>query len=657
MNTTDTVRKDLPPPPPTTRDEPRREVHNRGAQAAPHVAVGCLVVAASAAQIAVNATGNEKAVLTWTMATAFVVAVVVATQARRRVFDGRALKRVYCFLVAASGWLAVVALDGLSLGKIGVLMAITYGLALHWWRVYPFSAAEAELVEADPDEALRYGLRWAEEIGAQDGCLPGTQLVDPEVIPSGIRYTLRLRPGRQTLGMVQSREDLIRGGLGLRYGVNELVIERHPRLPEPHVRLTVVTRSPVRNGVLWEGPSAFDASTGRVLLGPHIDGEGGAKWRVYSDNRLWGGYVQGGTGAGKSRLIDALAMSIAASESHPTVVLYADGQEGASSPMLMRHADYFAGTYERIRNMAKGMYQVMRYRQRENIQLGLEGFNPSEGRPGLLGVLDECHMVLMATDNPEYWAETQFYLDKIARAGGKVGVALVLASQDPTYNAFGGAGTKHCATLRASLLTGNGVMLAGEDDYAMQVFGVKFSPKNLPQGGGYGYLAKPAPGERQAQFRSSFLNDKLRDMWPARITWRELPAGTAAVFDGYPGRERTVADRQAVVLGEPVDAPVGERSSGESFDSEEQVLESFGAKPFPSVDGLLAAMAPALPASHQDVLDAIEAGARKSKEIAEAVGRKKTRVHEILKELEAQGRIRHVGEKFGGHYMPARLAA
>ncbi|MFG3639068.1 hypothetical protein ACGF3C_02190 [Micromonospora sp. NPDC047762] len=614
-------------------------------QLAPHTAVGALVVAAGACRIAVHAVGDERAVAVWVAGAAFVIAVVAATRVRRRVFDKKARRRALAFIGVAVGWLTGVTLAGLSLGAVGLLMALGYGLSMHWWRQHPVG-----LIQPKSTPRSSYQRLWAENNGASDGPLPGSRLTDMEPIAAGVRYALRLRPGKQHVGMVVDKMKTVRGGLKLRAD-QQLIVEPHPTEPEPTALLTVVTNSPVQKGVLWPGPAAFDSETGRVQLGPYADGEGTAYWRAYTENRLWGGFIQGGTGSGKSRLIDSLAMSLASSTSHPTVVWYADGQAGASSPLLMRHADLFAGTFDRILAMAAGMHFVMLLRQRENAASGREGFTPTADRPGLLGIVDECHKALLEAENPEYWKRTQQLFATISREGGKVGVGLVLASQEPTLNAFGGAGSRYCEALRSSLLTGNGIMLAGDDPNAKTIFGVAANPKTFPTGGGYGLVAKPAPGDRQALFRSTYLSEHLKNVWPGRIDWRSLDGTQAGVaVQGYASRERTFAERLAVVDGVPllVAQPAAEPQPTPGGDG--AALESFGGASFPSWSVMVAeAQQEArklLGPSHTKVLDAIRDGHSSPQRIADAIGLKVRQVHNLLGDLAEAGQVRGGGRQY-----------
>lgn len=615
-------------------------------QLAPHAAVGALVVAAGAARLATHLVGDEQVVATWVAGAAFVIGVVAATRVRRRVLDKKSRRRAYAFLGVAAGWLTTATAVGLSIGAVGLLMAFGYALAMHWWRQHPVGLIPTKTRTA-------YARLWAEHIGTGDGCLPKSRLIDPQPISAGVRYTLKLRPGKQHIGMVRAAMENLRGGLEL-LPEQELLMEKHPTEPEPSVLLTIVTRSPIRESQDWPGPQAFDSATGRVILGPYADGEGMATWRAYTDNRLWGGFIQGGTGSGKSRMIESIGFSLAASKSHPTVIFYGDGQAGASSPLLMEHADLFAGTFQGIHAMVVGMELLMLLRQQENVERRLEGFTPTADRPGVLGIIDECHKPLGKAENPELWQDTQRRAATIAREGGKVGVNLLMASQEPTLGAFGGAGTPYCEVLRSSLLTGNGIMLAGDDPNAKTIFGVEENPKTFPQYGGYGLVAKPAPGERRAPFRGFYLNDRLRKYWPSRIAWRNLSVseGLVAFGGAYGMRERSYDDRRASTLGPARRRTVPQQRQPEpASGGDGDALQVFGGAAFPSWETFAAQAQQearkSLKEGHHKVLAAIREGHTTPKAIREATGYSERQVYNLLGDLMTATEVEKVAGQYG----------
>jgi hypothetical protein len=633
------------------------------AQLAPHAAVGTLVVAAGAARIAANLTGDEATTAAWVAGAAFAIGVVAATRVRRRVLDKRARRRALAFVAVAAGWLTTVTLAGLSVGVVGVLMALGYALSMHWWRQHPVGLIQPKASRSE------YQRLWAENVGCSDGCLAGSRLTNPEPIAAGMRYALRLRPGKQHLGMVVDKLSTIRGGLKLRPG-QELIAEAHPTEPEPTVLLTVVTRSPIKETALWPGPSAFDPKTGQVRLGPFADGEGVATWLAYTESRLLGGYLQGGTNGGKSRTMEMLALTLAASESHPTVILYADGQGGASSPLLMQHADVRARSDGDCLAMLEGMYLVMQLRQDENSVWGLRGFSPSADRPGLLGFIDECHKRLHKDHNPIHWARTQFLVAAIASEGGKVGVALVLASQQSTLDAFGGAGTSDAEKIRSNLLSGNGLIFKGKDPNVKEVFGVDVNPKKFPDLPGYAYLANSRPGSRLAPFRSYYLTDEMAEEWPGRIVWRSLDSGAAAAYGvnylrrhelaeaALEAARRRIVDRRAGIV---VEEPKVDQQPAAGPDG--SALQVFGGMGFPSWAQMEAAARQEarrqLGPGHERVLDAIRSGHQKPGQIGDATGYSDRQVYNLLGELMEAGYVRRevpAGGKLG-YYVPVEQAA
>lgn len=629
--------------PPTRRE--RR--HPLTAQAAPAAAVGCLVLAAAAVQAAKGLSAADQPIAVWTAATAVVVAVVAAMVCHVRLDDPKTRARAFAFCATAASWMSVVAFGGLSLNAVAVLAALGAALSLHWWRKRRIPNTGHKTTPApqrvEVPDATRYMRRWDKYLGGQGGLLPGSKLESPEQIKAGWRYVLRLVPGKQSIATLMGVIALVRGGLGLTVA-QDVIAEKHPVLAEPAVLLTVVTKSPVAQAHEWPGPDAF--SDGMVSLGPYVDGEGVARWTVYTVDRMKGGFIQGGSGAGKSRTIESIVMSVAASESHPTVVWFGDGQGNASSPMLMKHADYSARTHDQIVEMFATAMLVMELRQDEN---GLEeeiGFKPDADRPGLLIVLDECHKPLSKIENPEKWLALQYMISTMAREGQKVGVVPLLATQEPTLGAFGGAGN-FSEQVRSNLLMGNGIMMRGKDPNARTVFRVQDDPSQFPELPGYALMVAGDSGGRTAPFRSYYLTDEQRAYWPQRITWRELDLGSANAA-GLPyimrrelaekareeTRRRVAARRQGHNLAGQVDMVFAAAAAAAGGDGAEQGVPPVAQFPVWNPDAV-AVEKPAreMHAGHRRVLDAIAAGHTSPKAIQEATGYSERQVHNHLKDL------------------------
>lgn len=505
-------------------------------QVAPLGAVGLLIIAASAAHAAASATGDPTGTALTVAVVAFVVAVLVAMKRGRRIECPKARARLTAFLTGSAVWLGAVTSVGISWGAVEILALMVGALSLHWWRVHRIPNPDVVTVAADDDALTLYADRWADNIGETGCLLPRTKLVRGERIDAGVRYALMMVPGKHERASVTGNLEKIRGGLGLREE-QDFIVEKHPTLSQPHQLVTIVTRSPIKEEVIWPGPAAFDPKTGSVALGPFADGMGVAHWRVYAGPRIKGGYMQGGTGSGKSRTFDAVAIAVAAAESHPTVVAYADGQGGASSPMLAEHADVVARTPEEFREMLSGLLRVKELRQLENDLERWTGFTPRADRPGILVFVDEQHKFFCDPVIAAMAAE-------LVREGEKVGIAIIGASQDPLLSAFGGSGAGNNAeTLRSNMLMGNGLVFASKAKDVKQVFGIDIDPSSFPPTPGYAYVVSPVPGARSAPYRNYHFTDAQALVIPQRIMWRELDAGAANAYGPAYRNRRELAAR------------------------------------------------------------------------------------------------------------------
>ena len=614
--------------------------HTRGVQkqAAPFIGMGLLVLASTALNAAKDATAADAEILGSTAAVCVVVAVVAATQMRKRLDDKKAMHRGVLFVGAAASWLTATTAWGLSWNAAGVLAALTTALSLHWWGKHriPNTVPRPKAAPQPRTDGEPYSELWDQHLGASDS-LAGTRLESHDTIDSGDRYVLRLVPGKQTYTQVLGLLEKIRTGLFLLPN-EDLIIERHPVLAASCLRLTIVTKSPIKDSVLWPGPAAFNPQTGRVDLGPYTDGEGVASWRVYTDNSLWGGYMTGSSGSGKSRMFESIAMSVAASETHPTVVWFADGDEGASSPLLAEHADHIAvdPELEQARGMFAGALLLMRLRRAENRVFKLEGFTPTADRPGVLIFVDECHVLFDDQTLRAMAAE-------IARRGRKVGVNIVAASQVGTLDAFGGAGNGPADVLRGSLRAGNGVILKSLTNNTKDVFKVDIDPTQFPDMPGYAYyIAAKGSTERTAPFRGYYVTDKLKQEWPQRIQWRSLSVAEGNAYGPEYARRAEIAEEsldEALNYIEAMKSGRGHRFATLQRLEPQPEGQVFQVAQIPTWDP--AAFAPArklrprdeLHQSHVKVLAQIQHGVNRTGAIAKAVELTDRQVYNLLQQL------------------------
>lgn len=269
-------------------------------QARPHYLMGSMLVAATAARIAVNATGETALVLGTVAAVVFTAALLAMVLGRNRIAAAQRRWAAAC-TAGAAGWLTLATGAGFSTETVALLLVGGMGLALPHWKRHripnPSSTplATPESVRSEPTTVPEL---WADRISGKDGVLPGSYLTEREEFKHGERFTIQLVGGKQTFAHALAALAMIAGGLVM--PEDQVVIERHQTRIPSLASLTVVHSSPVAKKVPFPGPSAFNAETGIVNLGPFIDGEGHAPWRLYTENSMWGGYLVGATAAAAS---------------------------------------------------------------------------------------------------------------------------------------------------------------------------------------------------------------------------------------------------------------------------------------------------------------------------------------------------------------------
>jgi hypothetical protein len=461
-------------------------------QAMPHYIVSALALSACALQLAKYLPVEEATVALATASAALVVAVVMAWRSRTSLNSKKARTWAAVCAIGAAGWLGTVTAAGVSLDALGLLAAIGYALALPWWsahRIPNTTSAEPKL------DAAVYIERWAAKVAPR--ILSGSQLTNPTDFPSGIEFLLQLDPGVDTYQSALAVVPNLRGALKL-LRTQDLIVEQHPNplYDESCLLLRIVTRPTVTTAakIAWPGPSTY--KNGWIDLGPHTDGEGVGKWRVYTENSMWGGYLTGITGVGKSRVLDQLALSLAAAGN--TTIWYADGQSGASSPGL---SDWFDWSTDKdgAGVMLAAAVAILEFRQAENIVGKLEGFTPSADRPGLLIIIDECHSIFADK-------HMQAAAARIAREGRKCGIAIIAASQVPNVGVFGPGYLGN--VLRSCLCAGNlGAMHTTQKGAGNLIPGLPVDPTTLPNIPGLVYLAARGEGARSAALRGYYAED------------------------------------------------------------------------------------------------------------------------------------------------------
>ncbi|PXY16570.1 hypothetical protein BAY60_35830 (plasmid) [Prauserella muralis] len=569
---------------------------------------------------------------------------------------------------ATSLWMVIAVTAGVTWGSLALALAGDYAFGARWWAAnrHPEAvepAPETELAPVEVDESMLalYPRRWAEYLGGSGCVLAGSQLVSGEPFEHGIEYVLRLRPGKHDLDMVRSNMSKIASGLG--HPETKLTVdpvEENPAL----ARFRVVTASPVAGDVYFHGPQFVD---GRIVLGPYIDGLGDAVWRLYTDNSIWGGLIVGGTGSGKSRLIDVIALT--ALYTACTYVIHVDGQDGMSCPQLWEHAQERYGADD-AEYALRRLIAMQQYRQR-NRRGGGHGFNPSPDYPGILVIVDEAHVVV-TKDNADKWA-------KLAREARKVGIAVIMADQDGSLETF------KKSVLRGSLRAGNAVGLRTDERSQGQILSHgQFNLHDLPAIPGYGHTlgetARHAPFKNRwvptredaakgASKGKSFPKELLLvEDWYEQATKIDLDHGTRAAGDR--ARRDSIATPTAPAAASAAGTTAVTGHGGATPQPTRMVLPTVpkprgtdgAAAPNSAPVAPVAAAStpspgPELSDSEQRVLAAVRAGYAQPGAIAEHVGLTRQRVGALLGALAGKELVTKTGSGPAVRYEATTTAA
>jgi len=563
---------------------------------------------------------------------------LVATFARTAFGAWR--RRVIRSAIFAAGWLTAAVMFGPSFEMIAALAFLTVALAAGWWRAIRIGYPGERKPVAPPSTDTVIS-RWSRYIGSSGGPLPDSLLTDHELTKAGETYTVNLAPGRQTLSSALAALDRISSGLDV--PVRNLVLESHSSESPSKLRLTVVTRSPIAETVLFEGP---DVEEGVVRLGPYADGDGSAPWRLWTpgdaahEGSWWGGLVIGGMGIGKSRKLELI--SISAMATGYTVVWFIDPQGGASSPALRNHADWYTDL-DGSTGMLGAIERIVDWRGKENAANGWIGFDPSSQRPGLIVMIDEAHEVFAR--NTERWTT-------LGRKARKVGVGLVAFSQYPGLSTFAGS-----EPLRAAIMAGNSaVMYADSRQNGQLMPGLQVDPLTLPKLPGYSYTVASRGWGRTAPFRDRYVKDPAA--WMGRYPQPALDKlAVRAASEIYANRhERAAADREALeaelagMVGghsKSASATAGGTLAVPDFPTLKAVASGIGSDDRASSAEPLNAARLGLSQAQARVWDALGAEEVRYAELLEATGWSKSRLTTVLRDMVDAG---HLTKETHGRY-------
>lgn len=646
-------------------------------QAVPHYATGCLIAAAAVANAAGELSGEAATAAAATVGILFTIAVLLACKKGVRLrFSAIAAECGRTWLgalaVGATAWIAYAGIVGVSVDNVAALLACAYVMAGRWWTMAripnPSLRPEpAPVVVAPTGETVdQVRRRWAATIGCKGGRLAGSQLVGRSAIPAGRRYRIALVPGKQTMEDVHSALSLIASGLQCER--NDLFVE--PVSGDASlVDLNVLDDSPIKRNIVM---TALDTSSpGAIGLGPWGDGTGNAKWRVYEANSIFGGVITGGSGSGKSTLLGVITIGLKARGD--TVVWHIDGQDGASLPDLFDEFDWAVGRRDAL-TMLKAAEAIVEWRSKQNFFHKWKGFDAAaQGRPGLVLIIDECQDVFGSEPN----AEIVKIANRIARKGRKCGVAIIAATQYAEKASFGGSNS-----LRSGLMQGNAVTLRTTRRNEKGFFPPSFTgdPVSIPVNHkGQGYLIDVTGSDKHAPFKSCCFTDDLDSAaagtehslqwWLAQCPETVLDQVADAAAEETAGKVYTDRHDEDARAEGALDAGTAalianlEQGIRTGFKAAiaklktAQPSEQELAAPLRPLDHLprpkLIVLRPVqtdqpsaptstestLSESAQRILEELRTGPMRTKELIDALGLSRARVHELLGELQKAGRI------------------
>jgi hypothetical protein len=207
---------------------------------------------------------------------------------------------------------------------------------------------------------------------------------------------------------------------------------------------------------------------GRIVLGTYYDGSP-LRFRLFDPKtgNAQRGAVFGTTGAGKSRLVQAILI---AAKHSGIVVHLADLKNGQSVPEAVGQvATRVTTQYETIL-MLRGLVHEAERRMKAYAALGRSGF--VIGRPDLLmyGIVDEANRLL--EKGAPFRDEAATLIKELGRTGRSVGVGIIIAAQAGHLDELGGSDT-----LRAMLKEGEVILLRWSSAMMQQLVGDGLIPR------------------------------------------------------------------------------------------------------------------------------------------------------------------------------------
>ncbi|TSB31890.1 DNA/RNA helicase domain-containing protein [Streptomyces benahoarensis] len=207
---------------------------------------------------------------------------------------------------------------------------------------------------------------------------------------------------------------------------------------------------------------------GRVTLGTYFDGSP-LRFRLFDPKtgNAQRGAIFGTTGAGKSRLVQAILIACKLSG---IVVHLADLKSGQSVPEAKGHvATRVTTQYETIL-MLRGLVAEAERRMAAYAEMGRSGFVKDAPDPLVYGIVDEANRLL--EKGAPFRDEGARLIKELGRTGRSVGVGIIIAAQAGHLDELGGSDT-----LRGMLKEGEVILLRWSSAMMQQLVGDGLVPR------------------------------------------------------------------------------------------------------------------------------------------------------------------------------------
>jgi hypothetical protein len=418
--------------------------------------------------------------------------------------------RMRAGLALLCSWAAAMPLAGAQAGMWLALIAGIAWLGLPWWRQHAHpvpaprdenTAPAAPVEQRDSTARARrvraIGQAWAQRIAtAEGGAIPGSTLTWLESTEVIDRYVIQLDPaGKVTRKDVKNQHHRI----GLAVGV----VEEKLSFEYTDSPATVVMQHLVGDPVFaYEGPvilcngtpvsSRWEITPGAdvdIVFGSYLDGKGHVSYRFITKGSVNSAFLLGGMGSGKTRTAEIIAIGLRMLGCY---LLWIDGQDGASSPLLNEHANetFEFNMHDRsddhgVREFTAAIGAISGKRNNDlktRPELG-GAYTYDPHRPPVVGLMDEAHELFQTLHPSE--STYGHKLAAYAVQARKCGMALVALSQDYDQSqTFGGSGR-----LREALVTsGNLIAMRQTNKSRVGMLPSTCPPLDTVPDTGFGYL-------------------------------------------------------------------------------------------------------------------------------------------------------------------------